>query len=486
MERKKKQKIDQTLKQLADDTWKANSQTSSSTETSPSAGNPYAGDPDCPLCHGVGFLRKDLPLDHPDFGKIHICSCREAQVNQQVRQRLFELSQLDELSHLTFENFEPRGRVGALPRQADSLEMAFNQANHFARHIDGWLILQGGYGCGKTHLAAAIANFAVSVGVPTLFITVPDLLDSLRFAYSDPQATFEERFERIRNAPLLILDDFGTQNATAWAQEKLFQIINYRYINRLPLVVTTNLAEGDIEDRIESRLKHPDLVTVVKIMAPDYRGPVGDYGHHILSSLHIFPKQTFDTFDLRKNENLGAEDLRSLEKAYDAARRFADAPHGWLVFLGGYGSGKTHLAAAIGNYVSMTNNPAMTNVPLPMFVTLSDLFDHLRATFSPSSTISLDRRFEEIRHSPLLILDDLGLQSQTPWVKEKLYQLFNYRYYAELPTVITSAISLEEMDARLRSRMLDRRLCQIYALTVPSYTGDTAVRCRATGRRKKV
>jgi DNA replication protein DnaC len=434
----------------------------------------------------VGFLRKDLPLDHPDFGKVQICSCRQAQVSQQVRQRLFELSQLDELSHLTFENFELRGRVGALPRQADSLELAFNQANHYARHIEGWLILQGGYGCGKTHLAAAIANFAVSIGMPTLFITVPDLLDSLRFAYNDPQSTFEERFDRIRNAPLLILDDFGTQNATAWAQEKLFQIINYRYINRLPLVVTTNLSEKDIEDRIESRLKHPDLVTVVKIMAPDYRGPVGDYGHHVLSSLHLFPKQTFETFDLRKNENLGAEELRSLEKAYEAARRFAEAPHGWLVFLGGYGSGKTHLAAAIGNYVSMTSNPSMTNVPLPMFVSVSDLFDHLRATFNPNSTISLDRRFEEIRHCPLLILDDLGLQSQTPWVKEKLYQLFNYRYNAELPTVITSAISLEEMDARLRSRMLDRRLCQIYALMAPSYTGDSTLRRRPGARHKKV
>ena len=82
--------------------------------------------------------------------------------------------------------------------------------------------------------------------MPTLFITVPDLLDSLRFAYQSTEATFEQRFEQIRQAPLLVLDDFGTQNATAWAQEKLFQIINYRYINRLPLVITTNLAlDGD-------------------------------------------------------------------------------------------------------------------------------------------------------------------------------------------------------------------------------------------------
>ncbi|MFN8403863.1 MAG: hypothetical protein U0V48_09930 [Anaerolineales bacterium] len=52
-----------------------------------------------------------------------------------------------------------------------------------------------------------------------LFITVPDLTDSLRFAYADPETTFEERFETIRNADLLVMDDFGTQNATPWAQE---------------------------------------------------------------------------------------------------------------------------------------------------------------------------------------------------------------------------------------------------------------------------
>jgi DNA replication protein DnaC len=71
----------------------------------------------------------------------------------------------------------------------------------------------------------------------------------------------------------------------------------------------------------------------------------------------------------------------------------------------------------------------------------------------------------------LLVLDDLGTQSMTPWVREKLYQLFNYRYNAKLPTVITTADTLDEIDPRIRSRMLDRRLCTFYGITVPSYQG---------------
>ena len=188
----------------------------------------------------MGYLRADVPLGHPDFGKLEVCVCRRAKVTDAVRDRLFALSQLDELKDLTFEISSRVAAKVSAEMQANSLEMAFNQARHYAQNFNGWLLLQGGYGCGKTHLAAAVANFAVGMGVPTLFLTVPDLLDTLRFAYNDEDTTFEQRFDEIRNAKLLVLDDFGTQNATNWAQEKLFQIVNYRYINRLSTVVTTN------------------------------------------------------------------------------------------------------------------------------------------------------------------------------------------------------------------------------------------------------
>ena len=146
--------------------------------------------------------------------------------------------------------------------------------------------------------------------------------------------------------------------------------------------------------------------------------------------------------------------------------------------MGGFGSGKTHLAAAIANHRAGLGDP-------PLFVMVPDLLDHLRATFSPGSSVAFDRRFDEIRTASLLVLDDLGTQSMTPWVREKLYQLFNYRYNAELPTVITTSDSLEEMDARIRSRLLDNRLCTRYGLDVPSYHARrfrAGFCCRSTRR----
>jgi DNA replication protein DnaC len=438
--------------------------------------NDLPGDLNCPHCKGMGYLRADVPIGHPEFGKVEICVCRRGKVTDAIRQRLFTLSHLDELKELTFESFKPRGRKGLGEMQSTSIEVAYNQARHYAQNLKGWLMLQGGYGSGKTHLGAAIANFAVTMGVPTLFLTVPDLLDALRFAYGSEDTTFEERFDQIRNAHLLVLDDFGTQNATGWAQEKLFQIVNYRYINKLSTVVTTNLAMDEIEARIRSRLSDPDLVTAVRMSAPDFRRPMEDTSHPELSSLDLLASRTFGTFEDRVSEKLASEEIKSLQKALKTAHAFSEKPKGWLVFEGTYGSGKTHLAAAIANYRMGLGDP-------PLFVMIPDLLDHLRAAFSPNAGTSYDRRFDEVRTASLLILDDLGSQSATPWAKEKLHQLLNYRYNAELPTVITVAketLDQNLVDERIITRMLDERVCDYIEIKAPAYQGKGRKR---TGKR---
>src|SRR6266545_4694833 len=299
-----KSKIDATIRSLAN---KVSTEKSSNYANVPKSS--LLGDPNCPYCGGVGYLRADVAVGHPDFGKLEICNCRRADLTDAVRERLFALSHLDELKELTFESFKPRGRKGLGEMQANSIESAFNSAQYYSRNLNGWLLLQGGYGSGKTHLAAAVANFVVDIGVPTLFLTVPDLLDALRFAYGADATSFEERFDQIRNAKLLVLDDFGTQNTTDWAQEKLFQIINYRYINKLSTVITTNLSLDEIEGRIRSRLSDQELVRKLHIIAPDYRQPLKDTSHHELSSLELMTGKTFGSFDDRARESLSADEL---------------------------------------------------------------------------------------------------------------------------------------------------------------------------------
>ena len=406
-----------------------------------------------------------------------MCRCRQQEAAQAKFNQLYRASNLSAFTNMTFESFKPQGRVGLGKNQMLSLENAYMQSLQFAKELNGWLLLSGGYGCGKTHLAASIANQAVSSGIPTLFLTVPDLLDWLRSSFSAEETTFSARFEEIRNIQLLILDDLGTENATPWVREKIFQIINYRYLNRLPTVITTNLDMQRIEDRISSRLLDTDLVLKVVINAPDFRNPIHDEQSQ-LSTLHLHNECTFGSFRMRESEKLPEDEYSSLEKAFQAAHHFAEEPSGWLILMGTYGCGKTHLAAAIGNY-------RLSLGEAPMFVVVPELLDHLRATFSPNSATSYDVLFNQVRTAPMLILDDLGTESATPWAREKLYQIVNYRYAAKLPTVITTAANFQEIDARIRSRMTDTRLCRIYAILAPSYRSSLENTQRTGGKKQK-
>lgn len=446
------------MKRIGDATSKESTASISNIEGTPS----NAPESECAFCKGLGYLRMDVPIGHPDFGKLVPCTCRLAELAERRVRALRTLSDLETLARMTFDTFVPDGHGLPAEKQAN-LRWAYEEARNFAANPQGWLVLKGGYGCGKTHLAAAIANACVERGQPVLFVTVPDLLDHLRAAFSPTSpANYDTRFEEIRSAPVLILDDLGAESGTLWAQEKLFQILNYRYNAHLPTVITTNHALEEIPLRLRSRLADPDLTRIVSITAPDYRR-TGAQDQSDLSSLSLHKDQTFESFDLRKGE-LPRDEEENLKRAYDIARAFAQDPRDWLVFTGAYGCGKTHLAAAIANYRVQRGHPAL-------FVLVPDLLDHLRATFNPQSAITFDQRFEEVRRAPLLILDDLGIESATPWAREKMYQIFDYRYNARLATVITTATPVEELDPRLATRILDVSRCTTFAILAPAYRG---------------
>jgi DNA replication protein DnaC len=389
---------------------------------------------------------------------------------------LMRMSQLGALQTCNFDSFLPEG-IGLTQAKQRNLKMAFDRALTYAQDPQGWLVFKGGYGCGKTHLAAAVANHRVTMGHAALFVSTPDLLDHLRSTYSPHAHTsYDERFEQVRNAPLLILDDLGTQSNTDWAQEKLYQIFNYRYNARLPTIITTNEELESIEIRIRSRMVDPGLVQIITILAPDFRRAGVAQDQSDLSTLSLHHDKTFENFDVRDRE-LPRAQADNLSRAWQTAKEFAQEPADWLVFNSvGFGNGKTHLAAAIANQISNRGESVL-------FIVVPDLLDHLRASFNPSSGVRYDKRFDEVKTAPLLILDDLGTESATSWAREKLYQLFNYRYNARLPTVITTVTPIDELDPRLAARMLDGSRCTFFILEVPSYRGGLKPKRRKPKRK---
>ncbi|MBA3824720.1 MAG: ATP-binding protein [Ktedonobacterales bacterium] len=225
---------------------------------------PEVAAPECPRCHGHGYVRANVPQEHPLFGKAIRCACKAAEAEEQQRQQLWRLSNLEACAALTFTTFNQ-----AIP----GTQEAWRAALAYARDPAGWLVLGGPCGSGKTHLAAAIAVQRFAAGARVLFLLVPALLDHLRATFAPTSATtYDDLFARVRDADLLVLDDLGTEQSTPWAQDKLFQLINHRSIFSLPTVITTNLdLMRDLDDRIRSRLSDVRLVQAVRLTATDYR-----------------------------------------------------------------------------------------------------------------------------------------------------------------------------------------------------------------------
>ena len=413
-----------------------------------------------PFCDGLGVIRYDVPVDDPRFGKLFRCPNNPVEYDTERHERLREVGNLAAFAEKVFHNFEIATDIHT-PEEQQSLNLAVDVAWRFSQAPDGWLLFEGTYGCGKTHLAAAIGNECLQRGDSVLFITVPDLLDHLRAAYGpSSEIGYDETFDQMRNAPILILDDLGVENPSPWAQEKLFQLLNHRYSHQMPTIITTNADINVLDPRIRSRLLDLNLIRRVLITAPDYRSLIQNQRNQLESNLSLYEDMTFDNFDVYENST--PDERKNLEKVLRAAYSYAEQPQGWLVLMGKYGSGKTHLAAAIAQHRQVMGEEVI-------FLTVPDLLDYLRTAFAPDATMSFDQRFQAVRRAALLVMDDLGTESASSWAKEKLFQLIDYRYVAKLPTVITTSKEMEQLDARLQSRLLDDRISVPFAITARSY-----------------
>jgi len=426
----------------------------------------------CPICKGAGFVHPLLPSGKADFSRVIPCQCTEKELNNERQSRLERYSNLGPLARFTFDGLEPQGRSGN-PRSQKQFKGAYEAAKAFAAQPEGWLILVGPSGCGKTHLAAAIANERISLGYPVFFITIPDLLDHLRSTFSSgSEVPYDEFLEQVRNVPLLVLDDLGAQTSTPWAKEKLDQLLTHRFNSKLPTVIVTTIPIEQLEDRVRTRLTDPALCRVCVV---EEKQPSLEYSWG--AEFKLQQDRTFKNFDWRR-VNLPPEQRENLEQAYHLALDFSKSPEGWLVFQGVTGCGKTHLASAIVNYRYQANKPAL-------FVVVPEFLDHLRSTFSPESRVSYDQLFEKVKTAPLLVLDDFGEQSATPWAREKLYQVINYRYNARLATVVTTRSTTDEIDSPILSRLLDPKIGTIFNIKVPDYRTDATSSPKKVSRRSR-
>tara|TARA_Y100000588_G_scaffold125241_1_gene137159 strand:+ start:6114 stop:7505 length:1392 start_codon:yes stop_codon:yes gene_type:complete len=169
---------------------------------------------------------------------------------------------------MTFKNFDVRSD----DRHRISLTAAYEFAMNYADDPHGWLTLFGSTGTGKTHLAVAISVERLKAGESVFFAFVPELLDYLRYTFKpDSRVSYDNLFDEVKRANLLVLDDLGTEHSSPWAEEKLYQIIVHRHNNRLPTVITSSLDFTDQTGPISSRIRDPYVGELIRLDVPDYR-----------------------------------------------------------------------------------------------------------------------------------------------------------------------------------------------------------------------
>ncbi len=220
-------------------------------------------DIDCEICNGAGFV-------HPivggkiDYANVVPCECtRDLWEAERKAFILAKCTFPPFAEDMSFDNFDIYPQVKTA--YADARDMADNPG------VLSWLAFMGVNGNGKTHLAVAICKAWLNAGIPAKYKLVSLLLEELREGINhNGEESYERKFEYYCNVPLLLIDDYGVESSTKWVQEKLDTLIDYRLMNDLSLIITSNLSLDEMPPRIRSRImRHPNG-KIVAIMAGDY------------------------------------------------------------------------------------------------------------------------------------------------------------------------------------------------------------------------
>jgi DNA replication protein DnaC len=225
----------------------------------------------CPRCNGSGWI----PLGG-DSLRVEACHC---QGDLKRRQRLVAAGIPKRYAHCTLDTFKERSTV---------LKNAKARVREF---IDLWpvadegrgLLLMGGCGVGKTHLAVAALIEIINSNKPgrLLFTNFQDLIQEIQASFdSDQVPSKSELLRPLLDADLLVIDELGSQKPTEWVKDILYYLVNTRYNDERTTIFTTNyfdLPEGSskdsLVDRIGVRLRSRlfEMAQRVEIAADDYR-----------------------------------------------------------------------------------------------------------------------------------------------------------------------------------------------------------------------
>lgn len=160
-----------------------------------------------------------------------------------------------------------------------------------------------------------------------------------------------------------------------------------------------------------------------------------------------FADKGFDTY---------RADTAGQQRAVDKARQYADQfpqrmrDGGGLILTGAKGTGKTHLAIAIGRDVIERHGCSF------LFLTVSRLIGAIKETFGRNAERSERDIYRELSDVDLLALDEVGVQNGTDFERDVIFEVINRRYEKMKPTILLSNLPPTEIESAIGERSMDR------------------------------
>ena len=230
---------------------------------------------DCKVCNDTGMVTKDNITSY--------CNCFNQEVlNYTYRQS--NILKLDDENFKTFDNCyyssKPnKEKYGIEKSPLENIEIIKNIAIEFCKNIKSEnqknLLFTGNTGLGKTFISNCIAKELIDKGINVVYQTSPILMDQIidyKFSY-DKTESQKEKYNKIFNVDLLIIDDLGTETMNNNKFTELFNIINTRLLNNKKMVISTNLSLNDLYNRYDERILSRLIgnFTICKFIGEDIR-----------------------------------------------------------------------------------------------------------------------------------------------------------------------------------------------------------------------